>query len=90
MALQSQGPLFLCTDNLCHCRGGAEVAAAAAAQRAAGDAQQHMMDTLPEKLDEFGRDENMELREDISLRASKRAARYAHVPAQQSQVWVVV
>lgn len=44
------------------------------------------MDNLPEKLDEFGRDENMELREDISQRASKRAARYAQLPAQQLQV----
>lgn len=45
-----------------------------------------MMHNLPEKLDEFGRDENMELREEIEQRANKRAARYAQVPAQQSQV----
>ena len=44
------------------------------------------MQNLPEKLDEFGRDENMELREEIEQRANKRAARYAQVPAQQSQV----
>ena len=49
-----------------------------------------MMQNLPEKLDEFGRDENMELREEIEQRANKRAARYAQAPAQQSQVFVRV
>ena len=68
------------------CRGGAEAAAAAAAQRAAGDAQAGLLQNLPEKLDEFGRDENMELREEISQRAQQRAARYAETPAEQSQV----
>ena len=44
------------------------------------------MQNQPEKLDVFGSDENMELREEIQQRANKRAARYAQVPAQQSQV----
>ena len=64
------------------CRGGAEAAAAAAAERAADPAEADLLQNLPEKLDEFGRDENVELREDMSRRARKRVAQYSNPPAQ--------
>ena len=63
-------------------RGGAEAAAAAAAERAADSAEADLLSNLPEKLDEFGRDENVELREEMSRRAHKRATQYSHSPAQ--------
>lgn len=63
-------------------RGGAEPAAAAAAERAADSAEADLLSNLPEKLDEFGRDENVELREEMSRRAHKRQKQYRHAPAQ--------
>ena len=63
-------------------RGAAEAAAAAAAERAADSAEADLLSNLPEKLDEFGRDENVELREEMSRRAHKRATVYSHSPAQ--------
>ncbi|KAL3131084.1 hypothetical protein ABBQ38_000395 [Trebouxia sp. C0009 RCD-2024] len=63
-------------------RGGAEPAAAAAAERAADSAEADLLSNLPEKLDEFGRDENVELREEMSRRAHKRQNQYRSVPAQ--------
>lgn len=63
-------------------RGGAEAAAAAAAEHAADTAEADVLRNLPEKLDEFGRDENVELREEMSRRAHKRATQYSHPPAQ--------
>jgi len=64
------------------CRGGAEAAATAGAERAADAAEANLLENLPEKLDEFGRDENVELREEMSRRASKRTAQYSTPPAQ--------
>ena len=63
-------------------RGGVEAAAAAAAEHAADTAEAALLSNLPEKLDEFGRDENVELREEMSRRAHKRATAYSHPPAQ--------
>lgn len=63
-------------------RGGAEAAAAAAAEHATDIAEADLLSNLPEKLDEFGRDENVELREEMSRRAHKRATEYSHPPAQ--------
>ena len=63
-------------------RGGAEAAAAAAAERAADGAEADLLSNLPEKLDEFGRDENVELREEMSRRSHKRATQYRNAPAQ--------
>lgn len=63
-------------------RGGAGAAAAAAAEHAADTAEADLVSNLPEKLDEFGRDENVELREEMSRRAHKRATAYSHPPAQ--------
>ena len=65
-----------------HFRGGAEAAATAGAERAADAAEANLLENLPEKLDEFGRDENVELREEMSRRASKRTAQYGTPPAQ--------
>lgn len=64
------------------CRGGAEAASTAAAERAADAAEANLLENLPEKLDEFGRDENVELREEMSRRAQKRSAQYSTPPAQ--------
>ena len=76
----------LCTTWSVHFRGGAEAAATAGAERAADAAEANLLENLPEKLDEFGRDENVELREEMSRRARKRAAQYSTPPAQP-QVW---
>jgi len=65
-----------------HLRGGAEAAATAGAERAADAAEANLLENLTEKLDEFGRDENVELREEMSRRASKRTAQYSTPPAQ--------
>ena len=67
---------------LCRCRGGAEAAATAAAERAADTAQANLLENLPQKLDEFGRDENMEVREAMSRQAQKRNAQYKNAPVQ--------
>ncbi len=64
------------------CRGGAEAAAGAAAEKAAAAAWQHMLANLPQKLDEFGRDENMELRDKMVRRHEQRQA-----AGQQKQHW---
>eukprot|EP00891_Asterochloris_glomerata_P000170 jgi/Astpho2/170/Aster-x0896 len=63
-------------------RGGAEAAAGAAAEKAAAAAWQHMLANLPQKLDEFGRDENMELRDKMVRRHEQRQA-----AGQQKQHW---
>ena len=63
-------------------RGGAEAAATAGAERAADAAEANLLENLPQKLDEFGRDENVEVREEMSRRARKRSAQYSHPPAQ--------
>lgn len=63
-------------------RGGAEASATAGAERAADAAEANLLENLPEKLDEFGRDENVERREEMSRRAQKRAAQYSTPPAQ--------
>lgn len=65
-----------------HYRGGAEAAATAGAERAADAAETNLLEHLPEKLDEFGRDENVELHEEMSRRARKRTAQYSTPPAQ--------
>ena len=75
---------------VCH-RGGAEAAATAGAGRAADAAESNLLGNLPEKLDEFGRDENVELREEMSRRARKRSAQYSTPPAQpQVRLWGAV
>ncbi len=71
-----------CTTWCVHSRGGAEAAATAGAERAADAAEAKLLDNLPEKLDEFGRDENVELREEMSRRARKWTAQYSTPPAQ--------
>jgi len=71
-----------CTTWCVHSRGGAEAAATAGAERAADAAEANLLEDLPEKLDEFGRDENVELREKMSRRARKRTAQYSTPPAQ--------
>ena len=64
------------------CRGGAEAAAGAAAEKAAAAAWQHMLANLPQRLDEFGRDENMDLRDKMIRRHELRQA-----AGQQKQHW---
>ena len=63
-------------------RGGAEAAAGAAAEKAAAAAWQHMLANLPQRLDEFGRDENMDLRDKMVQRHEQRQA-----AGQQKQHW---
>lgn len=43
-------------------RGGALPAAAAAAERAADEAEEGAVDSMPQQLDEFGRDANVGVR----------------------------
>ncbi len=83
LQLESKDPIFaLCATWCVHSRGGAGAAATAGAERAADAAEANLLENLPEKLDEFGRDENVELREEMSRRASKRTAQYSTPPAQ--------
>ena len=74
--------LLLATWMALACRGGAEAAAGAAAEKAAAAAWQHMLANLPQRLDEFGRDENMELRDKMVQRHEQRLA-----AGQQKQRW---
>ncbi len=83
LQLEYNDPIYASCATCCvHSRGGAEAAATAGAERAADAAEANLLQNLPERLDEFGRDENVELREEMSRRASKRTAQYNMPPAQ--------
>lgn len=62
-------------------RGGALPAATAAAERASATAEAALVAALPERLDEFGRDANMEARQAAEARLARRQT--GGLPAHQ-------